>query len=374
MDGLYVGLMSGTSVDSLDLALADISSDGLRLVHSISRPWSELLRSGTLSLFQPGENEVQRLGSLDVQIGLESGRAVLDLLHEAAVKPGDVLAIGSHGQTIRHVPTGDFPFTLQIGDPNRIAQITGIAVVADMRRMDMAASGQGAPLVPPFHSWMFGDVLEPRTVVNLGGIANISCVPARANRDSWGGVVGFDTGPANTLMDFWIRKNRSLPFDRSGEWAASGTVHAGLLQNMLGEPYFQQSGPKSTGPETFSPGWLEGHLKQIPESIQAQDVQATLLELTVRTLTDSIQKSMPDCVRVILCGGGVNNPVLVRGIQHSLSQMSVESAAQYGLDPDLVEAAAFAWLAWRRMNSQTANLPRVTGASRSVILGGLYLP
>lgn len=368
MSDLFIGLLSGTSMDGIDAALVRFGPRP-ELVATHAQPFPEELRREMLALAVPGENEIDRLGVVDAQLGKAFAHAVRALLQEARVDASQVRAIGSHGQTIRHRPTLKPGFTLQIGDPNVIAAETGIPVVADFRRKDMALGGQGAPLVPAFHDAVFRSAEKDRVVVNIGGIANITVLPA----DPAGSVAGFDTGPGNTLLDQWARRMLSRPMDRDGAFAARGTVDAALLNRFLEDRYFAQPPPKSTGPEYFTRDWLDRKLGPAPRA--GEDVQATLLELTARSIADGVRKftslSAPD---VFVCGGGARNGALMRALQRQFAGQTVATTERLGVAVDWVEAMAFAWLARERIERRPGNCPRVTGAARGAVLGGLYLP
>ncbi len=368
MTELYIGTLSGTSVDGIDAALVRFAPQpGLIASHFLSYPGE--LRTELLALCQPGENEIDRLGRADVQVGRCFAQAVNELLAKTARPAGEIRAIGSHGQTIRHRPSGSPPFTLQIGDPNVIAALTGIPVVADFRRKDVALGGQGAPLVPAFHDAVFRARSRDRVVVNIGGIANLTVLPGGD-----GAVHGFDTGPGNTLLDGWCRRELGEPMDRDGRLAAQGRVNCELLEAMLADPYFQQPPPKSTGPEYFSLAWLERHLAAAGPGTAAY-VPATLVGLTARTIANAIgQFPTLDRPEVFVCGGGAHNPVLMRALAHELPGSPVAKTEVLGVPADWVEAMAFAWFAYRRLHEQPGNCPDVTGAQRPAVLGGLWLP
>lgn len=289
--------------------------------------------------------------------------AALALLARAGVAAAGVRAIGSHGQTLRHRPDAQPAFSLQVGDAARIAERTGIATVADFRRRDIAAGGQGAPLMPAFHAAVFADPARDVAVLNLGGIANLTLLPAG------GAVRGFDTGPANALMDDWCLRHAGAPFDRDGMLAASGRIDPALLARLLEEPYFARPAPKSTGREVFQHAWLAARL---PTGLAVADVQATLLELTVHTVADALRRELPGCARLLVCGGGARNSRLMARLVQALPGLAVESTAAGGIDPDHVEAAGFAWLAWRRLQLLPGNLPSVTGAAGERVLGAIH--
>jgi anhydro-N-acetylmuramic acid kinase len=291
--------------------------------------------------------------------------ATQGLLAEAGCQPAEIIAIGSHGQTIRHIPEGEYRTSFQIGDPNLIAELTGITTVADFRRRDMAAGGQGAPLVPAFHNQVFRASGINRVILNIGGIANITILPG----DEEDPVSGFDTGPGNGLMDAWIFKHQGKQFDLNGEWAASGRVRPDLMDQMLADPYFSQAAPKSTGKEYFHLDWLKKHL---PKKAKAEDIQASLCELTAMTISQAIQQTAPATDEIYVCGGGAHNPHLIQRLNELHKPVNVTSTSELGLSPDWVEATCFAWLAKQTLHQQAANLPSVTGARHNVVLGGIY--
>jgi anhydro-N-acetylmuramic acid kinase len=369
MSELYIGLMSGTSMDAIDAVLVDFAQ-GMRLRGTHSVPLPSELRQRLEALTQPGADEIERLGRLDVELGRLFADAAEGVLQSSGHHATQIRAIGSHGQTVRHRPQGDAPFTLQIGDPNTIAEHTGICVVADFRRRDMAAGGQGAPLVPAFHVGMFGHAQQNRIVLNLGGIANVTVLPAGQPKRAY----GFDTGPANTLMDVWIQRHRQQPYDANGAWAASGKVHAALLEALLAHDYFSRPAPKSTGREDFHLAWLETQLARLLSaiSIPIEDVQATLLELTAVSVAQAIQQTTLTGGELLLCGGGAHNTTLWQRLQNLLPGWTLHSTADFGLAPDWVEATAFAWLARQTLRGQPSNLPAVTGAAGLRVLGGIY--
>ncbi len=364
---LYIGLISGTSMDGIDAVLMRLSDDEQEMVASHDHPWPEELRKELRAIASPGNNEIERMGILDIQVADHFAKAAWELLKQARIRPEQVTAIGSHGQTIRHQPERPAPFTLQIGDPNRIAEATGITVVADFRRRDMAAGGEGAPLAPAYHAAQLRAEGETRVVLNLGGIANITILPA----DPDTAASGFDTGPSNTLLDAWAREHLDQAFDASGAWAKTGRVAEELLAAMLEDPYFYKPAPKSTGPELFHLGWLRRLLASHPVP-QPEDVQATLTALTVESIARAVEAEAPECRRIIACGGGVHNENLMQQLQARLPQMTIETSTAHGIDPDHVEAAAFAWLARQTLERRPGNLPAVTGAAHPVVLGGIY--
>ncbi|MBO9791778.1 anhydro-N-acetylmuramic acid kinase [Xanthomonas campestris pv. zingibericola] len=365
---LYLGLMSGTSADGIDAALvrfADATHRRCELVAGTTVAWEPQLRETLVALGQGAETvAIDALGQLDAQVGLAFAAAANRLIGDSGVERRQIRAIGSHGQTIRHRPNANPAFTWQIGDASRIAEHTGITTVADFRRRDVAAGGQGAPLMPAFHLAMLGAGDEDRAVLNLGGIGNLTLIP----RD--GAVLGFDTGPANALLDSWCQRHHGTPFDAEGAFAASGRVDAALLQALLADPWFALPPPKSTGREQFHLDWAVQAMGSA--RLDAADVQATLLELTAVSVADALLRLQPTTRRVLVCGGGVRNPVLLARLAARLPGMVVESSARYGLDPDYLEAMGFAWLAAELLAGRAANLPAVTGAAGPRLLGAIY--
>lgn len=353
--------MTGTSLDGVDAALAGIGSGHFRLYRRHSQPLPESLRADLQALCLPGDNEIDRAGPAHRALGHCYAEAVEALLADSGVDRQRVTAIGCHGQTVRHRP-GDHGFSLQLGCADTLATATGIAVVNDFRNKDMVLGGQGAPLAPRFHQFLFGGTDERAVVLNLGGIANVSLL------DNGRLLSGFDTGPANTLLDHWHRQHRDGDYDEDGRWAAGGTVIPALLETLLADPYFQLPAPKSTGREYFHPGWLSPHLDS---GHAPRDIQATLAELTARSVAEAIGEFAPR--RLLVCGGGAHNRDLLARLER-LTGVTPQSTATAGLDPDWVEASAFAWLAWAFWNRQPGNAPAVTGARREAVLGHLTLP
>lgn len=366
---LYIGLMSGTSVDSIDVALVDFSADQLQVKATFGLPYDERTRKKIFDLTRPGDNEIDRMGALDRQLGSLFAKAVNTLLAETGYTADDVAAIGSHGQTVRHRPqsagTPD-QFTLQIGDPNTIAQQTGITTVADFRRRDMAAGGQGAPLAPTFHQAMFSSSEQPRCILNIGGMSNVTYLPVD------GRVVGFDTGPGNALMDAWIHSFGSHNYDKGGAWAADGRVNRELLEKLLSHSFFRMKPPKSTGREDFNLSWVNAAVEQTITPLTPQDTQATLTELTAITISDALKVTCVEGTQVFVCGGGVHNTHLFNRLQQLMPEFTLDTTEALNLHPDWVEAVAFAWLAKRTLERLPGNLPSVTGASEPLVLGGVY--
>ncbi|EQB2599388.1 anhydro-N-acetylmuramic acid kinase [Aeromonas salmonicida] len=361
----YIGLMSGTSMDGIDAVLVMMDGDELRVEAAISHPWPTARELHELCT--PSDNEIDRMGVADNLVAREFATATHALLAKAGLTPKDIRAIGSHGQTIRHRPL--LGFTLQIGNAALLAALTGIDVIADFRTMDMALGGQGAPLVPAFHQALFAKPGALRVVLNLGGIANISVLPGNA-----GGVYGFDTGPANTLLDGWYRRHQpdGGNYDASGQWAASGQLIPALLEKLLAHPYFAAPAPKSTGREMFTLAWLDDELAG--SGYAPVDVQRTLQALTCHSIARQLPaldeaQSQPE---LFVCGGGAHNTPLLSELANLLPGWRIASTTELGIAPDWMEGAAFAWLAQRFIHRKPGNLPAVTGASRLAVLGALY--
>ncbi len=362
MNEIYIGLMSGTSADGVNAALVDLSENKPVLVGTVYHPFPPPIRHAILALYEPGPDEINRLGELDVVLGKIFANAVLELLQKTNISKENVRAIGSHGQTIRHHPQKTHPFTLQITDPNVIAAETGIITVADFRRRDVALGGQGAPLVPAFHQAIFADEKQNRVIVNIGGIANISVL---ANNSP---ILGYDTGPGNALLDAWIEKHLQQSYDKNGAWASQGIMQAALLKTLLQDPYFTKPFPKSTGREYFHLAWLEKHITQTYSPL---DVQRTIVELTAITIAAAIKHHF-QTAEVFICGGGVHNTFLMERLKALLPEYLLQSTHAFGVDPDWVEAMAFAWLAQQTLQKKSGNIASVTGARSNCILGGIF--
>ncbi len=364
----FIGLMSGTSLDGVDTVLCRIdSSSRFSLLYAQTYPIPEPLKKNLLSLSQDRQNnELDLYAELDVQMGHLFADCCLLLLEKHHLKAEQICAIGSHGQTLRHYPEQRYPSTLQIGDPNIIAWKTGITTIADFRRKDMAAGGQGAPLVPPFHQALFSSEKNNRAIVNIGGIANITFLPADDT------VLGYDTGPGNGLMDNWCSKHFNCAYDHSGQLAEQGTTNKELLSLFLTDPFFSQKAPKSTGREYFSYQWIIDKIKQYQSDISKYDVLATLLELSCISISNEVLSLKPVVDELLVCGGGASNTLLMQHLKTLLPQLIISSTEKYGLHPDWVEACAFAWLAHQTLHGLNANLPSVTGAEKAVILGAVW--
>ncbi len=371
---LYIGLMSGTSLDGVDGILAAIPDDynggKLEILADANVPFERPFRKQLMQLQSADINEIEREGEAANTLARKYADNIRILLDKAGLSPKDVTAAGIHGQTIRHRP--ELGFTRQTNNPALVAELTGIDVIADFRSRDIAAGGQGAPLVPAFHQAVFGSPQTTRVAVNIGGIANISILRPD------GSVTGFDTGPGNMLMDAFIQEKLHEPYDRDGQWAAKGKVIDALLESMLDDPYFEKTPPKSTGRDLFHLAWAKRHifLTETDERTHGADIQATLLMLTARTIADAIGQYAPNTDQVYLCGGGALNRHLANTLRQLLQarnpDLTLDSSAALGIDPMQVESLAFAWLAHRFTVRKPGNLPAVTGAEGFRILGALY--
>ena len=362
---LYIGVMSGTSMDGVDAVLVEFSEGKVNELGFCSVGFPDDLKNDLQNMVSTGIINLEKLGEMDHRLALVYARCINRLLVETGYECSLVKAIGCHGQTVFHAPRAKYPFTMQIGDGNIVAAKTGIPTITDFRRMDMAYGGQGAPLACGFHQYYLNSNDEKRAILNLGGIANITILST-----DYDNVTGFDTGPANCLMDSWIQHCEVLPFDRDGDWARSGNVIYTMLQQMLREPYFAQKAPKSTGRELFNISWLEKYLQG--NFYQNQDIQATLLELTAKTVADAIVDY--DIEAIYTCGGGAKNKYLLERLSYYLPKIEINTTQALGISVQHVEAIAFAWLAQRRFLMLPGNLPSVTGAGNNAVLGNLYLP
>lgn len=371
---LYLGMMPGTSLDGVDLALVDFFEKP-NLVASAFVPMPEDLRANLAELLKSGETSLQKLGEIDHHLGVLYADCVNDFLVKNQLEASQITAIGCHGQTVWHAPQGNFPFTMQIGDMNIVAARTGITTVGDFRRKDMAMGGQGAPLVPAFHEAVFARPNQFTVVLNIGGISNISVLDPKSE------TIGYDVSVGNALMDSWIEKHLGKRYDKNAEWAKTGEVISELLAEMLSEPFLQLPPPKSTGRELFNLAWLEKQFANLtaksPASSVAnfkpEDIQYTLAEFTAQSITRELSqwKNEPNKV-LLVCGGGARNPLLMERFNVLLPDWHVGTTNDYGVDVDYVEAAAFAWLAFQRMENLPSNMPSVTGASQAVSLGVIF--
>ena len=354
--------MSGTSMDAIDCALVSFENDETKLIAYAQYPLDDETRKRIRSAgAKTPKDEIEKL---DIHLGHLFANAGNALIKKAHINRKEIAAIGSHGQTILHKPDPPDPFSLQIGNADIIVKETGILTIADFRDLDIAAGGQGAPLAPVFHQFQFRQTDKNRIVLNIGGIANITILPADHNIP----VTGFDTGPGNILMDDWARQCLNVDMDKDGEWASSGHVEQTLLNEMLNDDYFKKSPPKSTGTEYFNLDWLSG----FDPSLKPEDIQATLLSLSVKTISQAIQQYAQNTDEVVVCGGGSHNKALMHGLRGHLPDCQVVSTSEYGLDPDCIEAVTFAWLAKRRIENKAGNLPSVTGATKYVLLGTIH--
>lgn len=365
----YIGLMSGTSMDAIDAVAASISAENklmLRATHQ--EPYPADVKKRLHALRNGAENDIDFAAELDSELGDLFAQAAQHVQRKAGLSTHEIRAIGSHGQTIRHRPDAAHPFSLQLGNPSVIAERTGVTTIGDFRSRDIAAGGQGAPLAPGFHHWAFHSPHCNRAVVNIGGIANATHLPA----DRGEPIRGFDTGPGNTLLDAWVTRHRHEPYDHAGQWASTGRCLPELLRRLCSDPYFALAPPKSTGFEYFNLEWLQGYLTQLGTAPTAHDVQATLVELTSRSIVHALKQYLPKVDELYVCGGGTHNNHLMAALQANLGMTPLHTTATLGLDPDWVEAAAFAWLAHQTLEGNAGNVPTVTGARHAVILGSIH--
>ncbi|MDF1677335.1 MAG: anhydro-N-acetylmuramic acid kinase [Legionellaceae bacterium] len=359
---LYIGLMSGTSMDGIDAAL--VNPDTHQLIQGITYPYPAALKAQLLDFNPSKPYTLQSLLELHHLIGQSFSDATLALLKQTPYQASDITAIGSHGQTVYHSPNTTIPATLQLGCPHTIAEKTGITVVADFRTRDLILGGQGAPLAPCYHKECFKNENLPLAVVNIGGISNITFLDQSAS------PIGYDTGPGNTLMDAWIRKHKSLPYDANGNWARTGTIIPTLLKALLNDAYFKKEAPKSIDKSYYSLTWLEQYIEA---GQKTEDIQATLLHLTARSIADVIQNSYIPCTQVLLCGGGAHNQALIDALSSYLPLLSVHTSHIAHIDPNYLEAMMFAWFAKQTLNHNSLDLTAITGAKKPAILGAIYL-
>lgn len=367
MSEIYIGLMSGTSLDGVDALVVDFAKQPMRVLGEAFVPYPADVREQVLTLQPVGHDELARSALLGNTLATLYAQAVQQALQASGLAAGDIRAVLCHGQTIRHAP--QHGYTVQIGNHALLAELCGIDVIGDVRSRDVAAGGQGAPLVPAFHQAVFASASVSRVILNIGGIANLTRLSPGLP------VIGFDTGPGNMLLDAWIRRHRGLDYDAGGAWAASGQVQGVLLERLLAEPYFAANLPKSTGRDLFDLPWLDAQLAahaRLHGPVQDADVQATLLALTSHSIAAAVQRFAPCCRELYVCGGGAQNPVLMASLAANLSGIYIETTEALGLGPQQVEAAAFAWLGWCFSHRHAANLPEVTGARGLRVLGALY--
>ena len=369
MSQYYIGLMSGTSVDAIDAVLMDFSISDTHIVEAHSQEIPAELKSkiNTAIVNNTWPQDVSEIDQEFAHISIES---VKSLLTAASISSNQIVAIGSHGQTVWHQPSDNPPCSIQIGNAQKIANNTKIKTVANFRQADIEAGGQGAPLACAYHAEVLRNTDEDRIVLNLGGIANVTFLPADYSKK----IIGFDTGPANTLLDAWINKHKGLNFDENGEWAKSGKVNDALLSIMLKDQYFQQRPPKSTGREKFNLVWLQSMLEEFKNFIVEEDVQATLAALTTKSISNALHKWKIDAPRVLLCGGGSKNSYVVSLLQSELKNKLIEQTSSHGVPEGWMEAMTFAWLAKQNLNNKFGNIPSVTGARGHVVLGESFNP
>jgi len=355
----YIGIMSGTSLDGIDVALCQIDKNSCILEYSLTTPFDTNLKNEILEIIN-GTTTLKQIGEINHRLALEFAKAVNLLLKQTNLTPKDIEAIGSHGQTLWHEPKSQYPFSMQLGDASLLAVQTDITVVADFRAKDIALGGEGAPFAPAFHAELFSHISNC-AIVNIGGMANLTILSDN--------IIGYDTGCGNVLMDMWILEKKNLPFDRDGSWAKSGKVNKKLLQKMLNDKYFKLNYPKSTGREYFNKEFLIKYLEQC-DKIADEDIQATLLALTVNSIANEIRKF--DIKTVLVCGGGAKNGYLMDSLQSQLKDITVDTTDSYGVSGDDIEAMIFAWFAYKRLHHEPIKLKTVTGARKNTILGGVY--
>jgi len=358
---IYAGIMSGTSLDGIDAVLVDLGQPQPRLLAQHYLPFDDSLKAAVLTLHLPAHNELHQAQIIGNRLAQLYAQSIAPLLSASGIAAAQVKAIGCHGQTIRHCP--EHGYTLQIGNAALLAELTGIRVVNDFRSRDIAAGGQGAPLVPAFHDMTLRHPDIHRVIVNIGGISNLTNLPPRAD------TAGFDCGPGNMLMDAWIAQHRSEAYDKNGAWASGGKVIPALLQTMLAEPFFAAAPPKSCGRDLFNTGWMKQHLRG---NEAPADVQATLLALTCHSIANAVQHYCRGAGEIYLCGGGAHNSALLEMLRHLLPDCRIQPTDALGLGADWIEAIAFAWLAQQTLHGQPANLPAVTGARHPCVLGAIY--
>ena len=366
MRDLFIGVMSGTSLDGIDVVLVEFDKKRVQVHRAATTPYPNGLRKKILGILQQGQISLQELGELDVAVGHFFSECISSLIASSSFNANEFIAIGHSGHTVFHKPASPNAFTMQIGDPSTIAAETGITTIGNIRNMDLALGGQGAPLAPAFHHWYFATPDESRVVVNIGGIANVSILHPKQP------LIGFDTGPGNTLLDNWSLLCRGKPFDDNGSWAKTGQINQSLLALLKTDKYFTAVPPKSTGLEYFNPTWLKNTLQKVQAHLADEDIQATLTELTASTIADAIDASGTDPKCVILCGGGAFNTTLTERISALLPDAHIKTTSTYGIEPQWIEAVLFAWLARNRLHKKPGNIPTVTGASHAAPLGGIY--
>lgn len=372
----FIGLMSGTSMDGVDVVLVEFTNRQTKLISSYEHPIPNLLKQNLINTIHPNwTGSLESIGILNQQLGVLFSDAILVFLAKENIDKNTISAIGSHGQTLWHQPFGDYPFSMQLGDASLITETTGITTIADFRSRDVAAGGQGAPLAPAFHSEFLSHPKKSRAILNIGGIANVTLLPSKNSTQS---ISGFDTGPGNGLIDAWISKHQNKGYDRNGDWGKSGNILPEILNILLDDDYFLKLPPKSTGKEEFNLDWLQQMLGDKLKSQKPEDIQATLTELTAKSIANGIKAIQPadkrDCnyQELFICGGGIHNDFLIERLQHHLPETVIDSTEILGIHPDWMEAIAFAWLAKQTLKGSTSNLPEVTGAKGKRILGAIH--
>jgi anhydro-N-acetylmuramic acid kinase len=360
MSELYIGVMSGTSLDGIDIVLCEIDNDTLELIHSQEYLFDTKLKNDILNAIH-SKVDLKFIGELDTRLGEIYAKTINSFIQNHTIDKTKITAIGLHGQTLWHEPNGEYPFSMQLANSSLITTITGVSVVSDFRQKDIALGGQGAPLTPAFHKFIFSKLDKKVAVLNIGGMANISILSDE--------LIGYDTGCGNVLLDLWITKNKNLKYDKDGEWAKRGNINEKLLKQMLGDEYFKLLAPKSTGREYFNQSWIDTQLSRYLK-LEPQDVQATLLALTSKSISNEVKKT--DTNLLIVCGGGVKNKALMDSLDEELKYVEVVSSDECGVSSDFMEAMAFAWLAYKRIHKQKVELKTVTGARKNTILGCIY--
>ncbi len=360
MSEFYIGVMSGTSLDGIDIVYCEIKEHSFELLHSWVHPFDKKIKRDILEAIS-APTTLKKMGELDSRLGKMYADALECFISKKKIDKKKIAAIGLHGQTLWHEPESKYPFSMQLGNPNIITALTGVRVVSDFRRKDIALGGQGAPFAPAFHNYLFSRLKTKTVVVNIGGMANLSILGEK--------LTGYDTGCGNVLMDYWISLHNDIAFDENGRWAKSGTLNSELLQQMLKEPYFLKKAPKSTGRELFNGAWLEKQLENFKD-LKSTDVQATLLELSVVSIANEVKKSKAELL--IVCGGGVKNSYLMNRLADGLRDIKVVSSDECGVSSEFMEAMAFAWLAYERIHKRCIKISSVTGASKDSILGAIY--
>lgn len=360
MSELYIGVMSGTSLDGVDIVLCEVKENSFELLHSCEYPYPKHLKNEILTAIDEPVT-LKTIGELDTKLGKLFADTLNRFIVDNKINMDSITAIGLHGQTLWHEPNSEYPFSMQLGNASIVSALTGVSVVSDFRQKDIAFGGEGAPFAPAFHNYLFSRLDKKTAVLNIGGIANISILREE--------LIGYDTGCGNTLMDLWISAKKSKAYDENGDWANSGTCSQRLLKLMLDDPYFSLPTPKSTGREYFNKDWLDKHLNYF-EEFTNEDVQATLLELTATSCANEAKKF--DTELLIVCGGGAKNTLLIKRLKEIMSPIEVVSSDECGVSSDFMEAMAFAWLAYKRVHKEKVQLSSVTGAKQDTILGALY--